>query len=153
MDRYGGIFERGSKEFTLHDFYALQLDKMDKYVCLKKSDVVVPTEGEEESSSDEDDGDDDEDEEDEEDGEGSGSDAPDAANQEPVEVEEDVEGKEEDVSESSNRIWLMLTCGIGYTCQSHAVFGRVERHRSISGRCYKHTTSWRDAGNVLLKIS
>jgi hypothetical protein len=69
-DRYGGIFERGSKEYTLDDFYALQLDKMDKYVCLKKSDVVIPTEGEEESSSDEDDGDDDEDEEDEEDGEG-----------------------------------------------------------------------------------
>ena len=94
MDRYGGIFERGSKEYTLDDFYALQLDKMEKYVCLKKSDVVIPTEGEEESSSDEDDGDDDEDEEDEE----GSDDAPDTAKQEPVEVEEEVEGKEEDVS-------------------------------------------------------
>ena len=115
MNRYGGIFERGSKEYTLDDFYALQLDKMEKYICLKKSDVVIPTEGEEESSSDEDDGDDDEDEEDEEYGEGS-DDAPDTAKLEPVEVEEEVEGKEEDVSESFDYVWWMLTCGLGSTC-------------------------------------
>jgi len=51
--RYGGIYERGSREYTLDDFYALQLDKMEAYQCLKKSDVVIP-EGEIESSSDED---------------------------------------------------------------------------------------------------
>ncbi|KAF9558179.1 galactose oxidase [Agrocybe pediades] len=57
---YGGIYERGSREYTLDDFYALQLDKMEVYQCLKKSDVVIP-EGEEESSSDEDEDDEDED--------------------------------------------------------------------------------------------
>ncbi|TFK33534.1 hypothetical protein BDQ12DRAFT_690974 [Crucibulum laeve] len=67
---YGGIYERGSREYTLDDFYSLQLDKLDKYTCLKKSDVIIP-EGEEESSSDEDDSDeDDEDDSDEDEGEG-----------------------------------------------------------------------------------
>ena len=127
---------------------------MDKYVCLKKSDVAIPTEGEEESSSDEDDGDDDDDEEGEEGREGSDDDdAPDTAKQEPVEVEEDVKGDKEDVSESSNCVWRMLTCGIGPTCQSHTVSGRFERYRPISGGCYQYTTSWGDAGNVLRKIS
>ncbi|KAF4616060.1 hypothetical protein D9613_011291 [Agrocybe pediades] len=60
---YGGIYERGSREYTLDDFYALQLDKMEVYRCLKKSDVVIP-EGEEESSSDDDDDDEDEDRDD-----------------------------------------------------------------------------------------
>ncbi|KAI0294028.1 hypothetical protein B0F90DRAFT_1759450 [Multifurca ochricompacta] len=59
---YGGIFERGSREYTLDDFYALALDKMDRYVCLKKSDVIIPPEGDDESSSgEEDDGEDGED--------------------------------------------------------------------------------------------
>lgn len=66
---YGGIFERGSREYTLDDFYALALDKMDRYVCLKKSDVTIP-EGDDESSSSEEDDDggdsSDEDEDDEE---------------------------------------------------------------------------------------
>ncbi|VDC06236.1 unnamed protein product [Peniophora sp. CBMAI 1063] len=57
---YGGIFERGSREYTLDDFYALALDKLDRYVCLKKSDLLIP-EGEESSSSGEDDDDDDDD--------------------------------------------------------------------------------------------
>jgi hypothetical protein len=69
MSSYGGIFERGSREFTLDDFYSLALDKMDRYVCLKKSDVIVSLDGDDVSSSseeeDDDDGDDsDEDEED-----------------------------------------------------------------------------------------
>ncbi|KAK0213856.1 hypothetical protein IW262DRAFT_1411933 [Armillaria fumosa] len=34
---YGGIFERGSRKYTLGDFYSLQLDKMDRYVFLKES--------------------------------------------------------------------------------------------------------------------
>lgn len=58
---YGGIFERGSREYTLDDFYSLPLDKLDRYICLKQSDVVVPRDGEIESSSDEDDEDEDED--------------------------------------------------------------------------------------------
>ncbi|KAF8797330.1 hypothetical protein BYT27DRAFT_7204804 [Phlegmacium glaucopus] len=78
---YGGIYERGSREYTLDDFYALQLDKMDKYICLE-SDVVIP-DGDVESSSeddedddsddDDDDGDDEEDEE-ERDGDGDNAD-------------------------------------------------------------------------------
>ena len=100
LRRYGGIFERGSKEYTLDDFYALQLDKMDRYICLKKSDVAIPTE--EEESSSEDDGDDDEGDEDEEDEdgneEGSGGGGLGTVKQEPVEVEEEVELKEEEVS-------------------------------------------------------
>ncbi|KAH7912770.1 galactose oxidase [Hygrophoropsis aurantiaca] len=58
---YGGIFERGSREYTLDDFYALQLDKLDRYTCLKRSDVVIPVDEGESSSDDEDDEDDDDD--------------------------------------------------------------------------------------------
>ncbi|PSS37469.1 hypothetical protein PHLCEN_2v676 [Hermanssonia centrifuga] len=72
---YGGIFERGSREYTLDDFHSLQLDKLDKYICLKDSGVVIPT-GDDESSSGEDD--DDEQEEEEED-EGEGEDTEDDA--------------------------------------------------------------------------
>ena len=72
---------------------------MDRYVCLKQSDVFIPVE-EEESSEDEDDGDEDEDEgeEGEEDGEGLDDGASDTTKWEPVEVEEKSEEKEEDVS-------------------------------------------------------
>lgn len=59
---YGGIYERGPREYTLDDFYTLQLDKLDRYVCLKESAVLVPPEGEEVSSSSGDDDDDDDDE-------------------------------------------------------------------------------------------
>ncbi|KAI0330708.1 galactose oxidase [Cubamyces sp. BRFM 1775] len=57
---YGGIYEKGSREYTLDDFYSLQLDKLDRYVCLKASEIVI-AEGDEESSSDEDDDDSDDD--------------------------------------------------------------------------------------------
>ncbi|KAG5653474.1 hypothetical protein H0H81_000243 [Sphagnurus paluster] len=62
---YGGIYEKGSREYTLDDFYSLQLDKLDRYICLKQTDVVI-AEGDE-SSSDEDDDDDDDDDDDEDD--------------------------------------------------------------------------------------
>ncbi|KAH9960561.1 hypothetical protein BGW80DRAFT_1362810 [Lactifluus volemus] len=52
---YGGIFERGSREYILDDFYAIALDKMDRYTCLKKSDVAISLEGDDESSSSDDD--------------------------------------------------------------------------------------------------
>ncbi|CAA7268695.1 unnamed protein product [Cyclocybe aegerita] len=68
---YGGIYERGSREYTMDDFYSLQLDKLDRYVCLKKSEVVIP-EGEIESSSDEEEDDDDDSDEDEDDTEDGG---------------------------------------------------------------------------------
>ena len=68
LDSYGGIYEQGSREYTLDDFHSLQLDKMEKYVCLKESGVVI-AEGDGESSSsddDDEDGDSDEDEDDDE---------------------------------------------------------------------------------------
>jgi hypothetical protein len=80
---YGGIYERGSREYTLDDFYSLPLDKMDRYTCLKKSDVVIP-EGDVESSSDED-GEDDSNEDEEED-----SDADDESDGAETLVDEDV---------------------------------------------------------------
>lgn len=64
---YGGIFEKGSREYTLDDFHSIQLDKLDKYTCLKHSGITI-AEGEE-SSSDEEDEDGDEDDEDEDDDE------------------------------------------------------------------------------------
>ncbi|KAF8164705.1 hypothetical protein B0H34DRAFT_686248 [Crassisporium funariophilum] len=63
---YGGIYERGSREYTLNDFHSLQLDKMERYLCLKASDVIIP-DGEVESSSDDYDGDDDDDDDDDDD--------------------------------------------------------------------------------------
>ncbi|KZT58008.1 galactose oxidase [Calocera cornea HHB12733] len=48
---YGGIYESGAREYTLDDFYALQLDKMDRYFCLRANTVVF---GNEESSDDSD---------------------------------------------------------------------------------------------------
>jgi len=95
--RYGGIYERGSREYTLDDFYALQLDKMEKYLCLKESDVVIP-DGDVESSSDDDDDDsDDEGEDDEEEGEERDGDGGDDTD---VDVEHD-EADEEDVTENA----------------------------------------------------
>ncbi|KAI6003046.1 galactose oxidase [Pisolithus albus] len=53
---YGGILERGSREYTLDDFYTLQLDKLDKYTCLRSMSTVIP-EDVESSSGDESDSD------------------------------------------------------------------------------------------------
>ncbi|KAJ7774641.1 galactose oxidase [Mycena maculata] len=61
---YGGIYERGKREYTLDDFYSIQLDKMDRYTCLKESRIVIADDDDDSSSDDEDD--EDEDEEDEE---------------------------------------------------------------------------------------
>ena len=38
--RYGGIYHKGSREYTVDDFYSLSLDKLDRYVCLKEREVV-----------------------------------------------------------------------------------------------------------------
>ncbi len=70
--RYGGILENGPKEFTLDDFYTLQLDKLDRFNCLK----VCPITSNEWNGSDSE-GDDDSDDEDDDDDDkksGSGSD-------------------------------------------------------------------------------
>ncbi|OAX34254.1 galactose oxidase [Rhizopogon vinicolor AM-OR11-026] len=71
---YGGIFERGSREYTLDDFHSIQLDKLERYTCLKHSGIVIPAEGDESSSEEDDegaesydgDGDDDDDDSDDE---------------------------------------------------------------------------------------
>ncbi|KAF8817002.1 hypothetical protein BYT27DRAFT_6955219 [Phlegmacium glaucopus] len=74
---YGGIYERGPREYTLHDFYALQLDKMDKYICLKLSQIgdVENSSDEDEDDDSDDDDDDGDDEEDEEERDGDGHNA------------------------------------------------------------------------------
>lgn len=109
---------------------------MDKYICLKKSDVVIPVEGEEESSSDEEDGDDDEDDEDEDEEDEEGSDNDDILAAPPsqtlIEAEVKVEEEEEDVSDSTNCTSQRLILGIGTSRQSHRVLGCVEGHCSIS---------------------
>ncbi|EJT98146.1 galactose oxidase [Dacryopinax primogenitus] len=46
---YGGIYESGAREYTLDDFYALQLDKMDRFYCLRPNTIVF---GNEESNDD-----------------------------------------------------------------------------------------------------
>ena len=56
---------RSSREYTLDDFYYIHLDKLDRYVCLKESGVIIPADGNDESSGDEEDEDDDDDDEDE----------------------------------------------------------------------------------------
>jgi hypothetical protein len=50
MSRYGGIYERGKREYTLDDFYTLNLDKLDRFVCLKPAEITIP-EGDPGSSS------------------------------------------------------------------------------------------------------
>lgn len=167
--RYGGIFERGSKEYTLDDFYALPLDKMDKYLCLKKSDVVIPIEGEEESSSDEDDDEDDDEDGEDEDDEAEGSEGdetpetlqPEASkkhteletSEKTPEPEEKEEGKEEDVSRSHRFAELELITVTGPTSQSDSVLGGFKRYRQVTRGCDQHATPWGDVGHVLCPIS
>ncbi|KAG6811499.1 hypothetical protein H0H92_007147 [Tricholoma furcatifolium] len=86
---YGGIFEKGSREYTLDDFHYLQLDKLDRYVCLKESGVTI-AEGDESSSDDDDDEDD---EDDEDDGDDDAEDEDDGEN-------EDGEGKDQGEEEA-----------------------------------------------------
>ena len=54
LSSYGGIFEKGVNEYTLDDFYALQLDKLDLFTCLKPSNVVIDENADDESSDDDD---------------------------------------------------------------------------------------------------
>ncbi|KAG9029721.1 hypothetical protein FRB95_004970 [Tulasnella sp. JGI-2019a] len=82
---YGGIYESGSKEYTLDDFWALQLDKMDSFTCLRPLDTTIVT-GEGADSSDDDDDGDDEDDEDE--GEGDDDDEGDEEKDEGGDVDE-----------------------------------------------------------------
>ncbi|KAJ7155981.1 galactose oxidase [Mycena crocata] len=74
---YGGIYERGKREYTLDDFYSIQLDKMDRFTCLKESGIVIADE-DDSSSEDDDDEEDDEDDEDEQDEQAEDADEEDA---------------------------------------------------------------------------
>ena len=62
-NRYGGIYETDAREYTLDDFYTLNLEKRDGFVTLRASGI---DEEEWKGSDDEDGGDDDDDEDDEE---------------------------------------------------------------------------------------
>ena len=129
---------------------------MDKYICLKKSDVVIPAEEEEESSSDDEDGDEDEDDEDEdedEDEEGLDDDPPETPKQESEKVVVEVREEGENVSDCINDGDKGLIGGTGSTCASNSVFGRVEGQYSISGRHDKYSASRRDLSDVLCQIS
>lgn len=97
LDSYGGIYERGSREYTLDDFHSLQLDKLERYVCLKESGVVISEGDGESSSSDDDDDDDDEDERDDEDDEEEGIDG-----DEDEELEKHVLEEENDIKQQTD---------------------------------------------------
>ncbi|KAF7791713.1 hypothetical protein EIP86_002737 [Pleurotus ostreatoroseus] len=94
---YGGIYEKGSREYTLDDFHSIQLDKLDRYVCLKESNVVI--DAGEESSSDEEDGDESDESEDGSDDEGDDKDDDKEPEEQPATVEDQTEGKEEAVDD------------------------------------------------------
>ena len=101
--RYGGIYERGSREYTLDDFHALQLDKLEKYLCLKESDVIIP-DGDVESSSDDDDEDDDDGNEDGDDDDNDDNDEDEDEDEEGLNVEvEDDEDDEEGTAEIASK--------------------------------------------------
>ncbi|KAI0779197.1 galactose oxidase [Irpex lacteus] len=101
---YGGIFERGKLEYTLDDYYSLQLDKLDKYVCLKPSDVDITAGGDESSSDDDDDSntdeEEDEDMEDTESDDGIGKPA-NSKKSAPVEVDEEMTVLKQQLQEST----------------------------------------------------
>ncbi|KAF9272304.1 hypothetical protein BGZ68_002534, partial [Mortierella alpina] len=70
---FGGILEVRDREYTLDDFFSLNLDKMTEYICLRQSEfesqLWLGEESDDEEEGDEDEDDDDEDEEEDEDDE------------------------------------------------------------------------------------
>lgn len=91
LSSYGGIFEKGVKEYTLDDFYALQLDKLDRFTCLKPSNVVIDENADDESS--------DEDDDDEDDDENDSEDDDDTAVGEPIEEVQQLAKKSDDLGD------------------------------------------------------
>ena len=51
---YGRIVEKGSREYTLDGFYVLPLGKLDRSVCLKKSEIVIDDKHEESGGNEDD---------------------------------------------------------------------------------------------------
>lgn len=87
---YGGIFESGDREYTLDDFYTIDLSKMNQVVCLQE----CPIDKLEWHSSDEDD--------DDEDDEGSSSDEDEPEPEREQEGVEAMEGSEDEVPDVSD---------------------------------------------------
>ncbi|KAF9111143.1 hypothetical protein BGX27_005351 [Mortierella sp. AM989] len=92
---FGGILEVKDREYTLDDFFSLNLDKMTEYICLRESEFESQLWLGEESDGDEED--DDEDDDDDEDGEDDDDD------DEEEDEDEEVEEVEEVVAESSSK--------------------------------------------------
>ncbi|KAJ3411837.1 hypothetical protein HDV05_001679 [Chytridiales sp. JEL 0842] len=105
---YGGILEKGNKEFTFADFWTIDLDKLNGYKCIQADEEATAAwvggdsdsedDGEEDEEEDGNDSDDDDDDDDDDDNDGDDDD--DEAND--VGDEED-DGVEEDISEKSKK--------------------------------------------------
>ncbi len=67
---YGGIFEAGNREYTLDDFYTLDLTKLERFTCLKDCPIDALDWAESESEDDSDSGSDSDSESSESDSEG-----------------------------------------------------------------------------------
>lgn len=174
LPSYGGIFERGSREYTLDDFYSLQLDKLDRYTCLKESDVVISADGDDVSSDDDDD-EDDEDDEDDQDEEAMNTDIEaeedttekrkKSKGKDKVEVVDDDEPKGDNVdaepedqvsilchSPISARLRTLTQTGLD-SSKSDCFHGCCKGHGTFCRRCHQHPSSWRDISYVLRSIS
>lgn len=92
---YGGIYERGARVYTLDDFHSLQLDKLDKFICLKENEVV-PAEGENDESEDDD--------EDDDEGEDDGSEDDDAREETKMDEKDGSDDSDEVVVEASKAV-------------------------------------------------
>ncbi len=153
--RYGGIFEKGSREYTLDDFHSLQLDKMDRYVCLKPTDVVIDEN--DESSSDDDDDDDDDEEDSEEDDFDDG-----ATLVEEETVKDKLPSKEEDLAiveeeEVEEDIAIDQETNVRGLAERSPLHGTILANLMLSRRIYdyKQPISWvsQKTQHVLLRMS
>ncbi len=165
MTSYGGIFERGSREYTLDDFYSLALDKLDRYVCLKPSELDI-AEGDDASSSEDSDDDDDDDEEDKDSDGGNDEAQRDETESvtvvgEDEETEKEVEVLEPIAEEDKVRVgvaitfsqssvnehaWATVECAAREGCH---IYGRGEGCHKVSRRRYQHPSAGRDSRHVL----
>jgi hypothetical protein len=64
---YGGILEVEDKEYTLDDFWSINVDKMTEYTCMKSSELDEQVWLGDQSDDDDDDDEEDDDEDDDED--------------------------------------------------------------------------------------
>ncbi|KAN0085624.1 hypothetical protein V8E55_006758 [Tylopilus felleus] len=113
---YGGIFELGTREYTLDDFYALQLDKLERFVCLKSSGIVIPTEAEESSDEEGDSGDEGSDEDEEDDDEYNEGESEDEDEREMKQKRKTKKGKRKEVEseeESEQRVGADVDAKVG----------------------------------------